>query len=99
MVAGFFHGDSRAKYNLTEPTPLQGEHVAFEFVVEPFRPSGPSIRTMKTSAHPREVVLTPAVSPITGRLVEGGSVLFLPVHAQRTCPLTPFVTAKKKKKK
>ena len=34
------HGESRAKYNLTEPIPLQVEHVAVEFIVEPFRPSG-----------------------------------------------------------
>ena len=50
MSAGFSHGDSRAKCNLTEPIPLQVEHVAVELVVEPFRPSGPSLRTMKTSA-------------------------------------------------
>ena len=31
-------------------------------------------------------MLTPTLSPITGRLVEGGSV-FLPVKVQRTCPL------------
>ena len=29
------HGELRAKYNLTEPTPLQVEHVAVEFIVEP----------------------------------------------------------------
>ena len=40
------HGESRAKYNLAEPIPLQVEHVAVEFV-EPFRPSGPCLRTMK----------------------------------------------------
>ena len=33
----FSHGDSRAKYNLTEPVPLQLDQVAVEFVVEPFR--------------------------------------------------------------
>ena len=27
--------------------PLQVEHVAVEFIVEPFRPSGPCLRTMK----------------------------------------------------
>ena len=41
------HGESWAKYNLVEPIPLQVEHVAVEFV-EPFRPSGPCLRTMKT---------------------------------------------------
>ena len=34
------HGESRADYNVTEPIPLQVEHVAVEFIVEPFRPSG-----------------------------------------------------------
>ena len=43
------HSDSRARYNLREPIPLQVEHVAVEFVLEPFRPSGPNPRTMKTS--------------------------------------------------
>ena len=43
------HGESWAKYNLAEPIPLQVEHVAVEFV-EPFRPSGPCLRTMKTFA-------------------------------------------------
>ena len=43
------HGGSWAKYNLAEPIPLQVEHVAVEFV-EPFRPSGPCLRTMKISA-------------------------------------------------
>ena len=36
---------------------------------------------------PSDVVLAPAISPITGRLMEGRSVLFLPAHVQRTCPL------------
>ena len=31
-------GESRAKYNLVEPIPLQVEHVTVEFVMEPFRP-------------------------------------------------------------
>ena len=44
------YGESRAKHNLTEPTPLQVEHMALEFIVEPFRPSGPCLRTMKISA-------------------------------------------------
>ena len=44
------HGESRAKYKLAEPIPLQVEHVAVEFV-EPFRPSGPCLGTMKISAH------------------------------------------------
>ena len=35
---------------------------------------------------PSDAVLTPAISPITGRLVEGWRVLFLPVQVQRTCP-------------
>ena len=43
------HGESSAKYDLTEPIPLQVEHVAVEFV-EHFRPSGPCFRTMKISA-------------------------------------------------
>ena len=36
---------------------------------------------------PSDVLLTPAILSITRRLVEGGSVLFLPVQVQRTCPL------------
>ena len=43
------HGGSRAKYNLTEPIPLQVEHVAVEFIEEPVRPSGPFLFTMKIS--------------------------------------------------
>ena len=35
-----------------------------------------------------DAVMTPAISPITGRLMEGGSVLFLPVQVQRTHPLS-----------
>ena len=69
------HGESWAKYNLTEPIPLQVEHEAVESIVEPFRPSGRCLRTRKISA--QCAVLTPAISPITGRRVEGGSV-FLP---------------------
>ena len=44
------HDESRAKNNLTEPIPLQVEHVAVEFIVEPFRSSGPFLRTMKIFA-------------------------------------------------
>ena len=36
---------------------------------------------------PSDAVLTTAISPITGRLVEGGSVLFFPVQVHRTCLL------------
>ena len=54
MVVCCHHGESWAKYNLAEPIPLQVEHVAVEFV-EPFRPSGPCLRTMKTSAQRRRV--------------------------------------------
>ena len=36
---------------------------------------------------PSDAVLIPAISPITGRLVEGRSVLFLPIQVQTTCPL------------
>ena len=34
-----------------------------------------------------DAVLAQAIWPITGRLVEGGSVFFLPVQLQRICPL------------
>ena len=67
------HGESWAKYNLTEPIPLQVEHVAVEFV-EPLRPSGPCLRTMKISAPLRSV----DTSYFTHNWIEGGSV-FLPV--------------------
>ena len=40
---------------------------------------------------PSGAVLTPAISPMTGRLVEGGNVLFLPVQVQKTCPLPTHV--------
>ena len=41
------YGESRARYNLTEPIPLQVEHVAVEVIVDTFRSSGPCLRTMK----------------------------------------------------
>ena len=41
------HCESRAKYNLTEPIPLQVEDVTVEFIVDPFRRPGPCLRTMK----------------------------------------------------
>ena len=44
------YGESRAKYNLIQPIPLQVEHAAVNFIVEPFRPSGSCLRTMKISA-------------------------------------------------
>ena len=39
-------------------------------------------------------MLTPAISPITGRLAVGGSTLFLPIQVQGTCPLTKKLTSK-----
>ena len=83
-------GKSLAKYNLTEPIPLQVEHVAVEFIVEPFRPSGSCLVLWRYP--PSDAVLTPAISPKTERLVAGGSV-FLPVQVQRTCSL-PIKSAK-----
>ena len=44
---------------------------------------------------PSDAVLTPIISLITGRLVESGSILFLPVQVQRTCPLPPPPPQKK----
>ena len=38
------HGESQAKYNLTEPIPLQVEHVAVVFILD-FRLSGPGVDT------------------------------------------------------
>ena len=35
-------------------------------------------------------MLTAAISPVTGRLVEDGSVFFLSVQVQRSCPLPTF---------
>ena len=43
-------GVAYGEYNLTEPTPLQVDHVAVEFIVERSRPSGPFLRTMNISA-------------------------------------------------
>ena len=45
-----------------------------------------SNKTSITYGVPQGSILTPVISPISGRLVEGGSV-FLPVWVQRTCPL------------
>ena len=79
------HGESRAKYKLTEPISIQVEHVAVEFIVEPFSPLALFFELRR---HPlSDGVLTPGISPLTRRLVEGGAVLFLPVQVQRTCPL------------
>ena len=44
------HGELWAKQNLIEPIPLQVEHMAVEFIVEPFHPSGPFVQTMKIFA-------------------------------------------------
>ena len=43
-------GESRAKYNLTDPVSLQVEHEAVELSVEPFRPSGFLLRSIQMSA-------------------------------------------------
>ena len=80
-------GESRAKYNLTGPIPLQVEHVTVELIVEPFRPFALFFQVCRYPSS--DVVVTPAISPITGRLVEGGSVLFLSVQVHRTCPPPP----------
>ena len=42
---------------------------------------------------PSDALWTPAILPITGRLSEGGSILFLPVQVQRTYPL-PTTTSR-----
>ena len=73
------HGESQVKYNLMEPIPLQVEHVAVEFTLLPI--------WLFSSNHEDIHPVMPAISPITGRLLEGRSVLFLPVQVQRTCPL------------
>ena len=44
------NGESLAKYNLTEPIPLQVEHVAVEFIVEPFRQIRDKISRLLTCA-------------------------------------------------
>ena len=36
---------------------------------------------------PSDAVLTTAILPLSRRLVGGGSILFLPVQVQKTCPL------------
>ena len=58
---------------------------AVQFIVEPIRQLALVLELGKYP--PTHAILTPAISPITGRLVEGGSVLFFPVQAQTTCPL------------
>ena len=45
-------GESQARYNLTEPIPLQVEYVAVEFVMESFHPSGPCHTGAKTTHAP-----------------------------------------------
>ena len=92
------HGESREKYNLTEPIPFQVEHVTFVFIMEPFCPSGPFLRTMKLSAQWRRADTSYFTHNWDNvRLVEGGSILFLPIQVQRRCPLPPQnVTSVKK---
>ena len=46
--------------------------------------------------YPPSDVLTPAISPKTGRLVESGSVLFLPAQVQTTCPMSGRCMKKRK---
>ena len=61
--------------------------MAVGFFMEPFRPFGPIV--LELWRHPPiDAALTPAISPITGRLVEGGSVLFLPYWSKGSvhCP-------------
>lgn len=77
------HGESPAKYNPTEPIPLQVKYVAVKCIVEP---TDLAIVFELWRHLPNDAVLTPAISPVTGRLVEGGSILFLPVQVERTCP-------------
>ena len=40
---------------------------------------------------PSDVVLTPAISPITGRLVEGGNVVSLPMQIQQDLPTAHII--------
>ena len=73
-----FHGDPRARYNLTEPIPLQVEHLAGEW-----NPSDHLALVFELWRYPpSDVVLTAAVSPITGtrgmqeRLIPSRFVLY-----------------------
>ena len=49
LIGCHWNGDWRARYNLVEPIPVPVEHMAIEFVVEPFCLSGPSFLS-RTSA-------------------------------------------------
>ena len=40
---------------------------------------------------PSDAVLTPVISPITGRLVEGENVVFLPIQVQKNLPTAQFI--------
>ena len=60
------------RYNLTEPIPLEVKHVAVEIIMEPFCPL---VLVFELGRYPPDdAVLTPAISPITGRLVEGRNI-------------------------
>ena len=48
FTISLFHGDSGTRYSLGELTLLHFKHV--EFIVEPFRPPGHTLRTLRTSA-------------------------------------------------
>ena len=79
-----FYGECSGAYNLAKP--LRVEHVAVEIDMESFRPSAHFLRIMRTSAKWCRF----DTSYFTHNRVERGSVLFLPVQVQRTCPSPNF---------
>ena len=80
------HGESRVKYNLTESIPLQVEPWPLSSLCNPS--ANLALVFVPRRYTSSNDMFTPAISPITGRFVEGGSV-FLPVQVQRTYPLPP----------
>ena len=89
-------GESRAKYNLVEPIPLQVEHVAVEFIVEPFRPFGPFILLFDLVFIQYMCVCTKRLSSLKARRVQrdcgwsDSHHSMKPTIAIRTARVSPF---------
>ena len=61
--------------------------ILLQTVVTALITSSPPAWTELRRYLPSDAVLTPAISPITGTLMEGRNVLFLPAQVQRICLL------------
>ena len=85
--AGFHHMVSQGQGTVWQSLSLSRSNT--QPLSSSWNPSTPLALVFELWRHhlPSDAVLSPAVSLITGRLVEGGKVLFLPIQVQRTCPL------------